>query len=176
MTKPRTLVLLLAILFFASVGVAWWWRSGSVAPGSALLGQGTPAEIMAEVRARDHGLTVVNFWASWCEPCKREFPFFLRLRRELSAAGVGVLFVSVDDGADFAEAAQFLSANGVDFPSFYKGKQSLNFVAEIFPNWSGAVPATVIFGPHGEVLESWEGDTTWDTLERLVRRHLRDAS
>ena len=173
MKKPRTLVVLLILLVVASAGGAYWWQREATPRGDGFLRQGTPAEVLAEVRAvADAPVTVVNFWASWCEPCKREFPSFLRLRRELAPRGVRVIFVSVDDGADFEEAEAFLRQNGVDFPSFYKGKQSLNFVAELFPGWSGAVPATLIFGPGGTLLDSWEGDTTWENLRTKVLNHL----
>ena len=142
------------------------------APQSALLREGTPTEVRADIVKAAAPVTVVNFWASWCDPCKREFPQFTRLAREYRDRGVRLMFVSVDDKSDFAEAESFLRQNGVEFQTFYKGTQSLNFVAEIFPKWTGAVPATVLFGPNAEILDAWEGDTTWTTLEKRVSSKL----
>ena len=176
MPGTRTLVALISLLFVASAALAWWWHHEAAPPESDFLRQGTPADVRAAVLAEPTPqLTVVNFWASWCEPCKREFPTFLRLRREFAARGVRVIFVSIDDGSDFAEAEGFLREHGVDVPSFYKGTQSLNFVAELFPGWTGAVPATLLLAPDGAVLESWEGDTTWDELAKKVRHRLGDS-
>ena len=115
---------------------------------------------------------MVNFWASWCEPCRREFPSYLRLARELRDRGVRLILVSVDDAADFADAERFLKDEGVDFPTFYKGTQSLNFVTEIYPKWTGAIPATVLLGSEAELVDAWEGDTTWAELEKRVKKRI----
>jgi thiol-disulfide isomerase/thioredoxin len=167
-TWTIALILLLAVGGMLYGGLRWSGPVWESPPGSDLMSEGTPTRVRAAITAGAGSLTVVNFWASWCEPCKREFPYFTKLARQYRDRGVRLLFISVDDKSDFAEAETFLRENGVDFHTFYKGTQSLNFVAELFPKWTGAVPATVLFGPNAEILDAWEGETTWPALEKKV--------
>jgi cytochrome c biogenesis protein CcmG/thiol:disulfide interchange protein DsbE len=63
-----------------------------------------------------HGKPVlVNFWASWCDPCKDEAPLMERAHRRLSAKGGTVLGVTVDDASDKSKA--FMREHGLSFPS-----------------------------------------------------------
>jgi thiol-disulfide isomerase/thioredoxin len=165
---------ILALTLTATAALAWYLsplRSGG--SPSIYLGEGTPAQIMAHIRGLNAPLVLVNFWASWCEPCKVEFPHILKLKETYANKGLQVLFVSVDETADQPVAEKFLRDQKVDFPTFYKGKQSLKFVAELFPKWSGAVPATVLFGPDGQIVDAWEGDTSLEEFEAKITPHLK---
>jgi len=56
---------------------------------------------------------IVNFWATWCEPCRREIPLLIRLRRERAGAGLAVVGIAVD----FHEAvATYARKAGIDYP------------------------------------------------------------
>jgi thiol-disulfide isomerase/thioredoxin len=56
---------------------------------------------------------IVNFWATWCEPCRREIPLLIRLRHERSGAGLTVVGIAVD----FREAVATYARNaGIDYP------------------------------------------------------------
>ncbi|HMN68307.1 MAG TPA: hypothetical protein PKC28_07185 [Bdellovibrionales bacterium] len=50
----------------------------------------------------------------------------------------------------------------------------MSLVTEIYPKWSGAVPATLLFGPGGVLLEAWEGDTSLEEFQTKVQQHLGD--
>jgi thiol-disulfide isomerase/thioredoxin len=120
-------------------------------------------------------LVLVNFWASWCEPCKVEFPNILKLRERFGKDGLQVVFVSIDERADLEAAQKFLKEQHVDFPTFYKGSQSAQFVTDIYPKWKGSVPTTILLGGDGQVKDAWEGDTTLEEFERRVTRQLKPA-
>jgi peroxiredoxin len=56
---------------------------------------------------------IVDFWASWCGPCAKSFPFFNRLHRDMSKQGVAVVGVNLDENKE--DAHQFLETRKVEF-------------------------------------------------------------
>lgn len=74
----------------------------------------TPAEYVSTVVAPHRGrVLVVNFWATWCEPCRREIPLLLKLRREHAADGVEVVGIAVDSRDAVLKYAQDMH---IDYP------------------------------------------------------------
>jgi len=126
------------------------------------------AELIDEVRAADADLVVVNFWASWCLPCREEFPEFIRYSREADPDDVQVKFVSIDFEEDLPHAAQFLKQHGVGGTTFVKNGKEGPFINEINPNWSGAIPATAVYDRDGNRLAFWEGMVSYDQLARRI--------
>lgn len=140
---------------------------------SDLVSEASGEQILDHIRSLKSPLVLVNFWASWCEPCKAEFPALLTLRREFAQRGLQVVFVSIDGIGDLPAVEDFLRTNHVDFRSFFRGSQSADFVTQIFPKWEGAVPATVLLGPQMEVLDGWEGDTSLEEFKQHILPHLK---
>jgi thiol-disulfide isomerase/thioredoxin len=164
----------IAVIILAVLAGVWRFvEAPRATDAEGLIRQATPQTILNHVRDLHSPVVLLNFWASWCEPCKAEFPDILRLRRDLASRGLQVVLVSVDEPADLDAAIAFLKSNKVDFPTFYKGSQSLNFVTDIWPDWHGAVPATVLLGPDLKILDAWEGDTSLDEFRSRVEKHLK---
>lgn len=171
----RKILSSLAVVGILLIGGIYWIQRtphGPAAPTSGLLKPVTAQDVLNEIRASDSPLVLVNFWASWCGPCKQEFPSILSLRETLAAQGLKVIFVSIDEPGDFAAAENFLRENKVNFQTYYKGAGDLQIVNQIYPKWEGAVPATVLFGPKHEIVEAWEGDATLTEFKKRVLHHL----
>jgi thiol-disulfide isomerase/thioredoxin len=169
------LLIILGLAVATGIAATSYWnltKDPSHAEHSSLLVEASPEKILTDIKALNSPLVLVNFWASWCGPCKAEFPFIMSLRKKFADRGLKVVFVSVDEEADADAALAFLKEQNVDFPTYFKGKQSVNFVAKIFPNWSGAIPATIMFAPDQKVVESWEGDATLQEFESKIQKHL----
>ncbi|MEP0545855.1 MAG: TlpA disulfide reductase family protein [Rhodothermales bacterium] len=137
-------------------------------PGELVIQPVTAEELIDEIRDADADLVVVNFWASWCMPCREEFPEFVRFSRETDPDDVQVRFVTVDFEEDLPFAAQFLRENGVGGTTFVKNGKEGPFINVINPGWSGAIPATAIYDRDGNRLAFWEGKVTYDQLLRRV--------
>ena len=84
--------------------------------------------ILAEVRRPGAAAVLVNVWATWCSPCREEFPDLLHVARELAPKGLRLVLVSVDFPGTEAETRSFLTSQGVDFPTFVRAGKDEAFV------------------------------------------------
>jgi thiol-disulfide isomerase/thioredoxin len=162
-----------AVLVLMAAGVGSYFALQPKGVSRELVQELPAQSVLTYIKDLKSPLVLVNFWASWCEPCKVEFPNILKLRERFGKDGLQVVFVSIDDSADLEAAQKFLREQHVDFPTFYKGSQSVQFVTEIYPKWSGSVPTTLLIGADGQVKDAWEGDTTLEEFERRVTRQLK---
>jgi thiol-disulfide isomerase/thioredoxin len=164
MTAPR---LFLSLALFATLA-ALSACGGDETPGELVIKPVSAGELIEAVRASDAEVVVVNFWASWCVPCREEFPEFVRYGREVDPGDVRIEFVTVDFEEDLPHAAQFLREHGVGGTTFVKNGREGRFIDEINPDWTGAIPATAVFDGDGNRLAFWEGKVTYDQLVRRV--------
>lgn len=111
-------------------------------------------------------VTVVNFWASWCAPCRAEAPTLQKVFDESQASGVRFVGVDIKDGKDNAEA--FQRTFKITYPSVYDqaGQIALAF-RDIPPN---AVPATLIVDRHGKIAARVIGGVSYSSLRDIVTR------
>lgn len=159
----RTSILILALGILAGC-------SGREVDGDEIVIRPVSAEgLTEEVRAVGADLVVVNFWASWCLPCREEFPDFVRFSEEADPADVQVRFVTVDFEEDLPAAATFLREHGVSGTTFVKEGKENPFISAISPRWSGGVPATAVYDRNGELLDFWEGKVSYEQLVQRVR-------
>ncbi|NJD25966.1 MAG: TlpA family protein disulfide reductase [Betaproteobacteria bacterium] len=99
---------------------------------------------------------LVNFWATWCRPCRAEMPALDRLYRESRARGLEVLAVSVD--ADLQLVREFILQTGVTFPILFdrEGAATRQTLA------IAAFPTTLLVARDGVVSEIVVGAREWD--------------
>jgi len=109
----------------------------------ALLGGGAKAFRAGLVALRGHPV-VVNKWASWCAPCRSEFPFLQRLSVSL---GRRVAFLGVDSNDDAGDASRFLRSYPVSYPSYADPHQE---VAQVF-GATLAFPTTAFYDSRGRL-------------------------
>jgi len=128
--------------------------------------------ILAEVRKPGASAVLVNVWASWCAPCREEFPDLLHVARELAPQGLRLVLVSVDFPGDEAVAAKFLTSEGVDFPTFQRTGKDETFVNGLEPQWSGAIPATFLYDAQGKLVRFWEGKASYPVIKKRALKAL----
>jgi thiol-disulfide isomerase/thioredoxin len=113
------------------------------AQGCELLGGGPAAYKRRLADLKGHPV-VVNQWASWCGPCRAEFPHFQRLSVSL---GKRVAFMGVDSMDNDGDAAKFLKSYPLPYPSYKDGDGT---VAQVF-NGLGPLPKTVFYDASGKL-------------------------
>jgi thiol-disulfide isomerase/thioredoxin len=129
-------------------------------------------QILDDVRARRAPAVLVNVWATWCLPCREEFPDLMRLRQTFAKQGLELVLVSADFEEQIPEAKAFLAENGVDFPTYVKQQDDMAFINAMNPDWSGALPASFVFDRGGELRFFHEGKADTAMLAEPIREVL----
>jgi cytochrome c biogenesis protein CcmG/thiol:disulfide interchange protein DsbE len=145
--------------------------SGTPRVRSAAVGQPAPPFRLPNVRESEPEVSladaggkpvVINFWASWCVPCRKEMPAFETVHRR---RGNRVAFVGVDRQDDRSDALRFLAKTGVSYPSGYDPEGKLDA-----PYRLRGMPTTVIVGTDGLVVDHISGPVSEDRLEQALDR------
>ena len=114
---------------------------------------------------------LVNFWASWCAPCRKEAPL---LEASYRRVGGRVAFLGVDTNDTRAAALSFLRQSGITYPSVYDPHGTAATAYGLF-----GLPTTVFVAPDGKMLERHVGALSSGSLAQgiaLLLRSARDAS
>ncbi len=100
-------------------------------------------ELNQILQANPHQIKVVNFWATWCKPCIEELPYFEALQQAYDEKNLKVILVSLDFTQD--KAAQFVSKKNINSEVLFLDETDHNtWINKISPDWSGAIPATLV--------------------------------
>lgn len=147
----------------AAAAGAWWRRSGGAAglfgggspDAGTLLGVALPDESgtdtpLAQWRGK---LLIVNFWATWCTPCREEMPRFVDLQNRYGARGLQFVGIAVDQ-ADKVRA--FTSEIGLNYPSLIGGHGAIE-LSRTLGNRLGALPFTVVVDRAGKIAHTQLG-------------------
>ena len=94
-------------------------------------------------------LTLVNFWASWCAPCREEMPIFEAMYRQNYGAGFVVIGITIDSPE---KAQPMLDSMDITYPIFY-AEQSGATIMETLGNGQGLLPYSVLLDSNGEIIE-----------------------
>ena len=128
-------------------------------------------QLLAKYRGKP---LVVNFWATWCEPCRDEYPLIVDLAKEFKPQGISVLGIDMDDDSDMNLVRRFLARNqpgfsnyrqkpGIDVDAFYRG---------VNPAWTGTMPETIFYGRDGHIIGHFVGGQSRASFEEGIRQIL----
>lgn len=110
---------------------------------------------------------LVNVWATWCGPCKEEFPHIVELQKKYPDQ-LQVIFVSTDFSRE--PALKFLRNHHVDWTTYYSTVQGASFITSLSDSWTGAMPFTLILDAQGNRVASWENSADFDKFESHVKQ------
>lgn len=130
------------------------------------------AALLERVRTSGQRGVIVNAWASWCGPCRREMPMLLALQQNLAPRGIGVLLVSVDEPESQPAAIAFLQEHGAPLPSYVAERPLGPFKVALNPNWPGMLPASFLFDASGKLRYFWGGEAFENELLKVVDEFL----
>lgn len=160
-----------------AVGAAWWLmpkganevvlaelrpeRERPAAPEFSLPGMAGPVELR-QFRGR---VALVNFWATWCPPCKREMPWFAEFQRKYEDAGLTVIGIAMDESG-WAAVRPFAEQAGIQYPMAI-GDEA---VARRYGVTS--LPTTLVVDRRGGIAARHEGLVSRAAVESEIRHLL----
>lgn len=128
------------------------------------------AKLVSAAKGR---VLLVNFWATYCVPCRKEMPQMVALEAKLRPQGFQFVTISADEPEQFKAAAEFLDKAKVAAPVYLrKAKDDDKFVAAIDAKWSGALPASFLYDKAGKKVRSFFGEVKMAELEAAIRKLL----
>lgn len=101
---------------------------------------------------------LLNFWATWCPPCKAEMPSMNRLYNEIKAKGFEVIAVSTDNA--LSPVKEFLAKNRLDFTVLLDEKKTVSRAYKVF-----SMPTTFLIDRNGFIVEKYYGEYEWTEPE-----------
>ncbi len=108
--------------------------------------------------------TLLNFWATWCPPCRSELREFAEHAREFAAAGIAIVAVSVDDPAERAKVRAFAAELALPFPVLFADDATVNAYTVLNENLFDrrrplAIPTSFLLDEGGRVVAVYRGET-----------------
>lgn len=121
-----------------------------VAKARAISAEEFPA-LLKSVDARPR---LVNYWATWCDPCREEFPDLVKIDSDYRARGLDTIAISLDDFSEIkTEVPKFLRLMKARMPVYLLNVADPEPQLKLAdPTWGGALPATFIYDAKGEVV------------------------
>lgn len=146
----------------------------AAAPTSRLAGE-LDASALKQTIAREKGRVVLlNFWATWCVPCREEFPELSKLQVRHQEAGLRVIGVSTDFPKERAAVEKFLAGERPSFPSYLKksGGDDEDFINAVDSSWGGELPFSVLYDRAGKKVRVYSGSLPLAAAEKEIRKLL----
>jgi thiol-disulfide isomerase/thioredoxin len=137
---------------------------------SRLKGEVDAKGLAAAIASQKGKVVLVNFWATWCVPCRQEFPDLVRLEKAYRGKGLAVVGVSTDLSKDLPAVEKFLAASRPDFPNYRKksGGDDQIFIESVDGEWGGELPFTVLYSRDGKKARVLSGMQSYANFEREV--------
>jgi thiol-disulfide isomerase/thioredoxin/rhodanese-related sulfurtransferase len=129
----------------------------------------TAKQIRALVDGSKGKVVVVNFFASWCPPCVREFPAIIKVYDQYHDKGLDVFAVSLNAPEETAEIKQFLQTYKPPFRIYRAAAQDETFTSGVLKDWSGEMPMTLVFNAAGERVLAQRSELTYEQLSSKVK-------
>ena len=120
---------------------------------------------LRHTREWDGQVIMVNFWATWCPPCVREMPAFVKLYEDYKDKGFVVLGIAIDEKQAIID---FADPIGVDYPILL-AEQSGVGISQDYGNRLGILPYTVFIDRQGKIISRHPGEVTYEQAEEIIK-------
>lgn len=175
MIRPaqRLLIGALAVVCAAAGFVFYQWQAvdndsqtnlvatGQMLMAAQLTGLDGKAQPLEQWRGK---VLVVNFWATWCAPCREEIPGFVKFQEQYGAQGVQFVGIAIDTPE---RVAPYIKEIGINYPVLVGGIETMDFARQI-GNRAGVLPFTVVMDRSGKAVTTLVGIVRPEKLVSLL--------
>ncbi len=143
-----------------------------------IITEATPIDLeglkMLLLKAMNAKPVLLNFWATWCTPCREEFPDLVKINAEFHSKGLNFSLVSLDDVEDIkTEVPKFLREMRSTMPVYLlKTEDEGEAIKSVAPEWSGGLPFTALFDANGKLVYSKMGKVNPEILRAEINKLL----
>lgn len=109
---------------------------------------------------------VINYWATWCPPCREEMPLFSRLQTENATNGVQFVGIAVDNAANVLDFSRHTPSS---YPLLIASPESLK-LAKTLGNTAGSLPFTIVIGADGTLRDTRIGGLDEQEIRKMLRQ------
>lgn len=162
-----------AALFAGAGYLAYQWRAGGdtlldpVAAGQRvlaanLLGLDGKPQPLEQWRGK---VLIVNFWATWCAPCREEIPGFIKFQSQYGSQGAQFVGIAIDTAERVEPYAREI---GINYPLLVGGMETMDFARQA-GNRAGVLPYTLVLDRSGKLVTTTVGILKPEKLEALLK-------
>ena len=125
-------------------------------------------DLVAKYRGKG---VLATFWATWCEPCRTEYPMIVSLSKEYGPQGLVVVGVSLDEDADMNLVRHFIAQAHPDFQNYRQrpGIDADAFYQGVNPDWRGTLPQNDFYARDGHLARYSVGEHPRDSFVQAIR-------
>lgn len=125
---------------------------------SVTLQAATPQQYAATVKSQKGKVVLVDFWATYCKPCREQFPHTVEVFNKYRNRGLAVISMSCDEEENHADALKFLTRSKATFPNLRAAKGNSDETFEAYGIDSGALPHYKIYDTTGKLRHTFTFD------------------
>ena len=126
------------------------------------------AGLQQKIANAEEQVVFVHAWATWCPPCREEFPELAGVYKTFHGKGVRFLFVSMDRPSAKERVAGFMKKYGIPAESYIVENANDAFIRSLHPQWQGGIPASFFFNAGGELQTWWRGARQFADYKRVM--------
>ena len=166
MKIKRTLRVVSLILFFS---INNYGQTNQQIQENLEVSEITIDELNEIIKNREGRVLLINIWATWCIPCKEEFPDLIKISNKYGEQ-IELIGISIDYPDEVeSKIIPFLNKLKPNFINYVNAeKDAERFINNLNPEWSGAIPATFFYDSEGKQFLFYEGKMSFEEIENNV--------
>lgn len=118
-----------------------------------------------DVKEWDGNVLMINFWATWCPPCRKEMPAFIELQEKYKDEKFTIIGIALDDKQSVIE---FTEPMGMNYPILLGDQEGMPLTTA-YGNRLGVLPYTVIVDRHGNIVHRKRSELTFEQAEAMIK-------